>query len=206
MIQIALRLLVLLLLTILATGCASSGFVGSPAPPPGYFADTVAVSEPLDAVNDALSEGRFALVTTSGRTVDVRSVRIGPTTTQFRKPRETPRYLPTDEVERVEAGVGGSGAATGAFIGMTPGLALMIGALIIASDDNEGCDSNSNGCAFEAILFVSGVAAGGALMATGALVGAGIGALSDPSRSVVLYEGPVTRYLPEPTPSVQSDL
>ncbi len=195
------RLLLLLLLTAASTGCASSGFIGSPAPPPGYFADTAAVSEPLAAVNDVLSEGRFTLVTTTGRKVDVRSIRVGSTTTTFRAPRDSPRYLPTSDLARVEAGRQGSGVATGALVGMVPGVVLTTAGLV-SSNDMECGDEDIGWCGLgEAIKF--GLIAGGVvLVLVGGAVGAGIGAIADPGKTVVLYEGPVARYLPEPSPTV----
>jgi hypothetical protein len=200
------RFLLLLLLTVLSTGCASSGFVGSPAPPPGYASPALGEAPALDSVNAVLSQGRFVVEVTDGRSIlDARQVEVGPETTRVVRTNGADpqvQYVPTDRVESVTAARKTSGAEVGAFIGAVPG-AVLAGAGLAALAATD-CSAD---CSLGAILTVALIGVGVLGAGGGGLLGGAIGALVSPDRSpAVHYEGPVTRYLPEPTPSTTTDL
>lgn len=203
------RLLVLLL-TLAASGCASSGFVGSLTPPLDYAPPVTGEAPALDSVNAALASGRFTIAIVDERDIrDVRQIEIGSAITRVvRRSGATPQiqYVPTELVASVAKVGKASGADVGAFVGALPGTALAVAGLVSLNQiDCSGAEDSY--CALGALFVIGAVGVGFLAAAAGGVLGVVIGAAVSPSRpDIVLYQGPVARYLPETTPAVESDL
>ncbi len=200
------RLLVFVLLLPLV-GCASSQLIGSADAPPGYAPLELGSAPALDSVNVALADGRFTIeMLDGGQSADVRSVAVGPETTRFQLDSGAERYVLTVQVHSIVGERGQGGAEVGALVGALPGTALMVLALTEAASSE--CDSSTDSyCELGRLVVV--IAAGIGLLGAGmgGLLGGAVGALVSPARDgTEYYVGPITRYLPEPTPAVTSDL
>jgi hypothetical protein len=131
------------------------------------------------------------LVRSDGEPIQfARRVRVGPVTTDYETWDGLARALPTSEIVRIERrtrpGAGGR-AGRGALIGATPGLSLGLYAAV------RPCRGEDMGCGIGNAI---GMVMGAGIAVLGGFAGAAIGTYSTTQLVTVLYEGPVSRYLP----------
>ena len=178
-------------LLLLLAGCAGSRPPTSAPPPPAS----------LEQVNRLL-DGQWATgVLLDGRRLEAKSVHVRPGTTTYLKYGQVRTGVRTATIKRVEVRAGDrSTARNGFLLGAAPGVAVMgVGLGIAATAGPEKEPEDSGGWWLSTREAGALVALGGSLIALGGgFVGFLMGSTLDQGEPVVLYRGPVERYLPEP--------
>ena len=159
---------VLLLVTVLLSGCASSRL--SSCPP-----------VTLPELNETLDDRWVTVALVEGRDLRAADVEMGAEWTTYRDIRTSRTHqIPTANIEQIRAR-GASGGGAGFLIGAVPGL-ILIGAGVTG----EVSAGPHSGGAIEGFAVLGGAA----LAATGAVVGALIGSRSQSSSWRILYQRP----------------
>lgn len=185
--------LLLVLLVLALTGCASGPEIAQPP-------------TKLSEINRVLETADATIVWVSGEQVkDAEYVRLSLDSIRYRlhtDPGEPDRWERTPQidentrsrsihdVQRIEAHVGGGGGFTGLAIGAAPG-GILAGASLVAGIMQDCGESSSPVCGLGPVL---GLYWGAIGALAGGLVGAILGELVDDDRRVV-YRRPVDQYL-----------
>jgi len=174
-----LRIVGLLLVLAVASGCASS---------------RVADERPrtLSDVNEQLDDRWARIQHTDGRFLDrLEDVQVGPdTTTYYHRFEQERRVLPSDSVRTVQVR-GRTGAGGGFLTGAAPGIAVVFmgGAIAVTHSGGE-----SIGYGIAAAMGLAMAAGGVVVGLVGGTIGGMIAGTPDEDDWVTVYEGPVTRY------------
>lgn len=176
---------------LLLSGCAAPRAPQAALPTsalPGTLADVNA------DLRDIVVQIEFANGT---RVARAERVRIREASTDFsalQMDRSVRRSVPTEDIARITVVRGRASGGTGALLGATPGLAITLGSTLNMTRSGGGFEAELE----RAIVGSAGIAVGLGLAIMGAAIGGTRQVNRSPGRIVVVYEGPVERYLPAP--------
>lgn len=188
----------LLLLLAVLSGCAAPRAALPTSALPGTLGDVNA------DLRGAVVQIDFADGSSIARAERVRVREVVTEYTAERMGGPTQQSVPTADVVRITVVSGRASGARGALVGALPGGLLALGSALALSDPSEEASLED---VVTGLLASLALVAGVGLAVVGGAVGAAAQGNRAPGRYVVLYHGPVDRYLsaPDSTVSPPSD-